>query len=104
MGKKVIYIAGATEGKQNQLDLEAAEKEIIEHGFIPLSLSYLPDGLCDRKIAQLCTAMINSADAVFLLNNWPSDKNATFAKRFCEFTEKLYSTRLNTLVTALLEK
>lgn len=104
MASKVIYIAGAVTGKQNLLDLAAAEAEVRERGFIPLSPRCLPEGLSDRKYAQLCTALINAADGVLLLNNWPSDKAATYAKRYCEFSEKFYHLRLDTLVTALLEK
>ena len=105
MGKKVIYIAGAISGSpQNRVDIESAAKEIEARGFIPLSPACLPEGLCDRKLAQLCTAMINSSDAVLLLHNWAADKSSTLAKRYCEYAEKLSSHRLDTLVTVLLEK
>ena len=105
MARKVIYIAGAVGGPpQNLVDLKAAEEEVEARGFTALSPTCLPQGMSEKQYGQICTAMIQSADAVLMLNNWPSDKGATFAKRYCEYVGKLCSTRLDLVATVLMER
>ena len=105
MGKKVIYVAGATDGPpQNLMDLHAAAAEVEARGFIALSPTCLPKGLTDKKRGQILTAMVQSADAVLMLKNWPSSKDATFARTYCTYIDKLYSTNLDVLASVLMER
>jgi len=105
MAKKVIYIAGAVGGPpQNLEDIKSAMAEIEQSGFTALSPTILPLDMSEKQFGQICTAMIQSADGVLLLKNWPSDKGATFAKRYCEYVGKLCSTRLDLIATVLMER
>lgn len=71
-----IYIAGPITGKMNyRKDFAKAERELIKKGHIIINPSHLPDGLKDYM--KICKAMLDQADAIYLLNNWENSIGAT---------------------------
>lgn len=105
MSKKVVYISGPISGVPHYKDhFEAAAVEIEAHGFIALLPTWLPEGLSNKQYMRINFAMIDSADAVYFLPTWPASKGAGLEKKYCEYTEKLHFTKMDTLLAVLEEK
>lgn len=68
MEKKTIYIAGPITGVKNYREaFERAENDLTALGYIPLSPARLPEGMACAQYMRICLAMIDVADAVWLL-------------------------------------
>lgn len=77
--KPVIYISGKMRGLEDygRAHFEAAENMLTSLGFIVLNPAKLPIGMADHKYMPICTAMLEAADCILLLNNWADSKGAT---------------------------
>ena len=77
--KPVVFIAGPMTGYHNfnrsEFNTEAGILE--ERGFTVLNPAILPDGLLHDQYLQITLAMLEQADAVFLLNGWEKSAGAT---------------------------
>lgn len=69
---KVIYIAGPMTGlpELNRPAFMEAEKALTEAGFVVLNPAWLPVGLPPEKYMPICLAMLDAAEAVYLLKGW----------------------------------
>ena len=92
----IIYIAGPMTGKPgfNRDAFAAAAKLLREAGHTPLNPAWLPTTLPDDKYMPICTAMIDAADAIYMLNGWQASLGAR--------CERLYAKRQGKI--ELLEK
>ncbi|ENV3745079.1 MAG: DUF4406 domain-containing protein [Enterobacter roggenkampii] len=77
--KPVVFIAGPMTGYHNfNRDEFHTEARILEErGFTVLNPAILPDGLRHDQYLQITLAMLEQADAVFLLNDWENSVGAT---------------------------
>ena len=81
-----VYIAGKITGdrKYRRKFLDVA-KRFQEQFDVPLNPAVLPDGLEEADYMRICMAMLDSADAVFMLKDWQQSRGATlehaYAKR-----------------------
>lgn len=86
--KKVIYIAGPVAGTPAHFDaFKEAEEDLTALGFVALSPAQLPEGLPDKQYARICLAMMDSADAILLLDGWGVSDETVMAKcyaRYCK--------------------
>lgn len=72
--KKVIYIAGPITGVEEYWKpFEKAEEDLIALGYIPLSPARLPQGMTNEQYMRICFALIDSADAVLVLDHQYSE-------------------------------
>jgi hypothetical protein len=77
--KPVVFIAGPMTGYHNlnrsEFNTEAGILE--DRGFTVLNPAILPDGLLHGQYLQITLAMLEQADAIFLLNGWEKSTGAT---------------------------
>lgn len=75
----VVYIAGPITGHENG-NREAffgAEQLLKQQGHIVLNPHCLPAGLTEFQYMDICLAMLRSADAIYLLDDWQNSSGAT---------------------------
>jgi hypothetical protein len=66
-----VYIAGRITGDPRYREKFAeAEAALREVGHIPLNPAVLPEGMEAEDYMRICTAMLDSADAIGLLGDW----------------------------------
>lgn len=73
-----IYIAGPMTGypDYNRAAFNAKASELMAEGHIVLNPAVLPGGLCQSEYMDICVAMVRSADAIYLLNQWEESVGA----------------------------
>lgn len=90
--KKIVYIAGPITGvAEYWVPFEKAEDEIEALGCIALTPTRLPYGMSKADYMRICFAMIDSADAVLLVGNWPESGGAMLERHYCEYIGKPYT-------------
>ena len=73
----IVFISGPITDKEDyKAAFDAAEKEIVKKGWIPINPTVLPDCLPDRAYMPICIAMIEQADAVLALEGWEDSLGA----------------------------
>lgn len=74
---KTIYIAGKMKGKADYgRDFNEAEKRLTEQGYIVLNPASLPVGLPEKAYMPICLAMLEAADAIYMLKGWQDSHGA----------------------------
>ena len=76
----IIYVSGPmTKYKDNDYNraaFYAAEKHLAEQGHIVLNPAYTPDGLTLEQYLKIDLAMVELADAIYLLREWEESTGA----------------------------
>lgn len=87
--KKVIYIAGPITGVEEYWKpFEKAEEDLIALGYIPLSPARLPQGMTNEKYMRICFALIDSADAVLVLDHSKYSEGVQVEWGYCRYIGK----------------
>lgn len=87
--KKVVYISGPITGVEKYWEaFETAEDDLTALGYIPLSPAHLPTGMTNAQYMQICTAMIDAADAMLMLPDWEDSCGAKVEDRYAEYIGK----------------
>lgn len=83
----VIYIAGPMSGIENynRKAFIKAEIELSVKGHTPITSAGLPTTLPEDKYMPICTAMIDAAEAIYMLDGWAKSNGAV--------AEYFYATR-----------
>lgn len=84
-----IYIAGKITGEPNykeKFDIAAKSLEARRH--IVLNPAELPEGMLQADYIRICFAMIDAADAIYLLNDWCSSFGASIERSYAMYTGK----------------
>lgn len=68
---KVIYIAGPITGVEKYWEaFDKVDDDLTAKGYTVLNPARLPESLDNGKALSICLAMLEQADAVFVLPNW----------------------------------
>lgn len=84
-----IYIAGKITGEPNykeKFDIAAKSLEAQRH--IVLNPAELPEGMLPADYMRICFAMIDTADAIYLLKDWSSSFGASIERDYAMYTGK----------------
>ncbi|OVZ94885.1 hypothetical protein CBW58_02090 [Yersinia frederiksenii] len=105
--KLVVFIAGPMTGYHNfnrsEFNTEAGILE--DRGFTVLNPATLPDGLLHEQYLHITLAMLEQADAIFLLNGWEKSAGATRElDRACELGLLLLCQDWDSVPLAVLRK
>ena len=89
-----IYIAGKITGEpkyKEKFDIAATSLE--EQGHIVLNPAELPEGMLPADYMRICFAMIDTADAIYLLKGWYSSSGASIERSYAMYTGKSILTK-----------
>ncbi len=84
-----IYIAGKITGEPNYKEkFDIAAMNLEAQGHIVLNPAELPEGMRAADYMRICFAMIDTADAVYLLEDWEYSSGASVEKDYAVYTGK----------------
>lgn len=84
-----IYIAGKITGEPNYKEkFDIAATSLEEQGHIVLNPAELPEGMLPADYMRICFAMIDTADAIYLLKGWYSSSGASIERNYAMYTGK----------------
>lgn len=84
-----IYIAGKITGDPNykeKFDIAATSLEL--QGHIVLNPAELPEGMLPADYMRICSAMLDTADAIYLLKGWYSSSGASIERNYAMYIGK----------------
>lgn len=89
-GRRVkIYIAGKITGEPNYKEkFDIAATSLEAQGHIVLNPAELPEGMLPADYMRICFAMIDTADAIYLLKGWYSSSGASIERDYAMYTGK----------------
>ena len=75
-----VYISGSMTGvpDKNKERFAAAEEYLLAKGHIVLNPAILPEGLTYQEYMSIDLAMLDAADAIYLLRGWDKSPGASF--------------------------
>ncbi|HCM1844671.1 TPA: DUF4406 domain-containing protein [Salmonella enterica subsp. diarizonae serovar 16:z10:e,n,x,z15] len=81
-----IYIAGPMSGLPNfnRDRFNEVSRLVVESGNTPLNPAILPDGLPERDYMAVGIAMLQCADAIYLIEGWEKSKGARAEKALAD--------------------
>lgn len=84
-----IYIAGKITGAPNYKEKFAIAATSLElQGHIVLNPAELPEGMLPADYMRICYAMLDTADAIYLLKDWHSSSGASIERNYAMYTGK----------------
>ena len=84
-----IYIAGKITGEPNYKEkFDIAATSLEAQGHIVLNPAELPEGMLPADYMRICFAMIDTADAIYLLEDWSSSFGASIERGYAMYTGK----------------
>ena len=86
----IIYISGKMTGLEDlgRGDFAAAEKALQAQGHTVLNPAAMPEGMPKEVYIPVDLAMIDAADAIYLLRSWPWSRGACLEKAYAEYQGK----------------
>lgn len=86
----IIYVAGKMTGLPNmgRERFMQAERMLESFGYVVLNPAVLPDGLKFDAYMPICLAMLNAADAIFLMDGWRDSMGATLEHDYALYQGK----------------
>lgn len=87
---KVVYIAGPMSGLPDlgRKHFREAEKRLKEAGYIALNPAVLPKGMEKDRYMPICLAVLEAADAVYMLQGWRSSAGAQMERAYAQYQGK----------------
>lgn len=85
----IVYISGKIEGNLHyEIQFNKAEELLEDQGIIALNPATLPQGMDIEKYMPICIAMLDQADAIYMLQGWADSPGARLEKAYAEYQRK----------------
>lgn len=85
----VIYIAGPIKGHADYIERFCeAQLHLERQGFVVLTPADLPEDMPEDRYMPICLAMLEQADAVYMLNGWETSKGASVEYLLAQYQGK----------------
>lgn len=85
----VIYIAGPIKGHADYIErFCAAQLDLEADGWIVLNPADLPPGMPADRYMPICLAMLQQADAIYMLDGWEYSEGANIEMQFALYQGK----------------
>lgn len=85
----IIYIAGKITGDPDYKEkFDIAATSLEAQGHIVLNPAELPEGMLPADYMRICYAMLDTADAIYLLKDWHSSSGASIERNYAMYTGK----------------
>lgn len=87
---KIVYISGRMSGlpDMGKKHFREAESRLLDAGYTVLNPASLPYGMDKAKYMPICLAMLDAADAVFMLSDWQDSPGARIEEAYAEYQGK----------------
>lgn len=90
MNKKKIFISGAITNDSNYLEkFNKAQKIIENEGYIALNPTVIPIGLTPEEYMKIDLAMLDCADAIYMLCDWEKSEGANLEWHYANYMNKI---------------
>lgn len=86
----IIYIAGRMAGLPDygRAHFMAAAERLRSQGEIVLNPAELPEGMPPARYMPICLALLEAADAVFMLTGWEQSAGAQIEHQYAAYQHK----------------
>lgn len=85
----IVYIAGGITGVENYKRIfDETEKMLTDRGYIVMNPTVLPEGMPRGSYIPICLAMLEQADAIYLLEGWEESEGAKIERQYAKYRGK----------------
>lgn len=85
----IIYVAGPIMGRPDYIERFCrAQLQLEDDGWIVLNPADLPQEMPDDRYMPICLAMLQQADAIYMLDGWEYSEGANIELQFAQYQGK----------------